>query len=72
MLYVKYITTDWNEPKHYSHWWLIGVRFADFAHRFSCEEEARKRMGSNMRSLGNGYFCDQCNMTYRLVTLCLG
>src|SRR5258708_25489860 len=66
-LYVSYVTTDWNKPKQITHLWPIGVRFADFARRFSCEEEARKRIGNSMRDMGNGYFSDEHGLTYRLM-----
>lgn len=65
-LFVKWSMTSLTEPKLISHWWPIGVRFADFAHRFPTPEEARARVGCVLRGLGGGNYCDESGLTYLL------
>ena len=69
-LYIKNCYTDWGTPKQITLWWPIGIHTSDFRYRFPCPRmtplSLQEHLGQKMQTLGNGFFSDECGMTYRL------
>lgn len=69
-LYIKNIFTSYAEPKQITLWWATGVRMSDYTYAFRCPHTPpllpTEHLGQRMKTLGNGYFSDECGMTYRL------